>query len=96
MLMTTSDQSSQFICIHSKNTTHKEEYQKDTGNLSHMHLMLQILWDELNDAEKAFFMRDIIRTSNNETIRLEEVDDLINEEIFKSYDDWIKMLEKTS
>ena len=66
------------------------EYQKDTGNLSHIHLILQVKWDELTSEEKEF-MQDIIRASKNEIVRAEEIQKLIEEGIFKSYDDWIEM-----
>ena len=48
------------------------EYQKDVGNLSHIHLILQVLWDELNE-EETIFVQDLIRASNNEIVRPSEV-----------------------
>ena len=69
------------------------EYQKDAGNLSHIHLILQVLWDELTDEEKAF-MHDIIRASKNEIIRPEEAQQLIDEGIFNTINDWYEMQDK--
>ena len=66
------------------------EYQKDAGNLSHIHLILQVLWDELTDCEKEF-MQDIIRASKNEIVRPAEVQQLIDEGIFKSFGEWHQM-----
>ena len=69
------------------------EYQKDAGNLSHIHLILQVLWDELTDEEKAF-MHDIIRASKNEIIRPEEAQQLIDEGIFNTINDSYEMQDK--
>ena len=66
------------------------EYQKDVGNLSHIHLILQVLWDELDDQEQAF-VQDLIRASNNEMVRPEEVEPLIEEGVFKNQEDWLDM-----
>ena len=66
------------------------EYQKDAGNLSHIHLILQVLWDDLNAEERAF-MDDIIRASKHEIVRPEEVQKLVDEGIFKNSEDLYKM-----
>ena len=66
------------------------EYQKDAGNLSHIHLILQVKWDELTDEERQF-MKDIIRASKNEIVRPSEVEKLIEEGIFKNWSDWAEM-----
>ena len=70
------------------------EYQKDAGNLSHIHLILQVKWEELTPEEKDF-MDDIIRASKNEIVRPEEIQRLIDEGIFKSHEDWYEMQELT-
>ena len=66
------------------------EYQKDVGNLSHIHLILQVLWNLLTEQEKVF-VKDLIRASNCEIVRPEEVEDLIREGVFKNYDSWMEM-----
>ena len=66
------------------------EYQNDVGNLSHIHLILQVKWNELNDEEKEF-VKGLIRASNNEIVRPEEVEPLIEEGVFKTLEDWLDM-----
>ena len=66
------------------------EYQKDIGNLSHIHLILQVLWDKLTDEETAF-VNDLIWASNNEIVRPEEDEELINEGVFRNYQEWLDM-----
>ena len=66
------------------------EYQKDVGNLSHIHLILQVKWDEIDDEEKAF-VKNLIRASNSEIVKPEEVESLIDEGFFKNLEDWLDM-----
>ena len=66
------------------------KYQKDVGNLSHIHLILQVLWNLLTEQEEVF-VKDLIRASRCEIVRPEEVKDLIREGVFKNYDSWMEM-----
>ena len=68
------------------------EYQKDAGNLSHIHLILHVIWESLSDTEKEFD-RDLIRASGGEIVRFDEVQSMIDEGIYKSHQDWHAMQE---
>ena len=67
------------------------EYQKDTGNLSHIHLILEINWKVLSEEEKAF-VKDLIRASIVDIVRAEEYQSFIDESIFRSMDDHDDMI----
>lgn len=69
----------------------RNEYQKEVGNLSHIHLMLQIYWRLLNESQTAF-VKDLIRASVLEIVRTSEVQTLLDEGIFKSMDDYQDMM----
>ena len=69
----------------------RDEHQKEVGNISHAHLMLQIHWNLLNDSQIAF-VKDLIRASVLDIIRSDEIDSLINEGIFRLIDDHKAMI----
>jgi hypothetical protein len=64
----------------------RNEYQKDVGNLSHIHLILQVLWDLLNESELEF-MEELIRADIISVVKSEEIRDLIKEGLFKVPED---------
>ena len=64
----------------------RNEYQKEVGNLSHIHLMLQIYWKLLNESQTAFVM-DLIRASILDIVRSDEIESLINDGIFRCVED---------
>ena len=68
------------------------EYQKDIGNLSHIHLILQVKRNELSEEENKF-INDLIRASIGEVVRPQEVETFIDEGIFRSHEDWLLMQE---
>lgn len=57
----------------------RNEYQKDKGNVSHTHLMLRF--------EEKSFMNDLIRASVIDTIRVDEIDKLVEGGLMKSVHD---------
>ena len=63
----------------------RNEYQKDVGNLSHIHLMVEVLWDELTIDEKAF-VDELICSSIFDIAPHKVVDDYIKEGIFDRTD----------
>lgn len=69
----------------------RHEYQKDRGNLSHIHLILEVKWKDLSPEEEGF-VEDLIRASILDIVRTEEVESLINEGIFKSLEEYHKMI----
>ena len=64
----------------------RDEYQPDTGNLSHMHLMQGINKAKLTQEQKDK-LDDLIRCSIFDIVRTEEVQGLIDEGIMKSIDE---------
>ena len=68
------------------------EYQKDIGNLSHIHLILQVKRNELSEEENKF-INDLIPASIGEVVRPQEVETFIEEGIFRSHEDWLLMQE---
>ena len=40
----------------------RDEYQKDAGNLLHIHAMININWDGLNE-EQQYFVEELMRAS---------------------------------
>ena len=62
------------------------EYQEEKGNLSHIHLILEVKWDELTPSQKEF-LEDLIRCSALEVVRSDEIQHLIDEGIFKKKED---------
>ena len=64
----------------------RNEYQKEAGNLSHIHLILQVDWKVMNQSEKEF-VQDLIRASILDVVRPNEVQRFIDEGIFECVDD---------
>ena len=50
----------------------RKEYQEVTGNLSHIHLMLEVNWKKLNEDETKF-VKDLCRCSLMDIVRPLEV-----------------------
>jgi predicted GIY-YIG superfamily endonuclease len=71
------------------------EYQKDAGNLSHIHLILEISWKLLSDEEKEF-VKDLIRSSIVDVVRTEELQSYFDEGIFTSIDEYKDMVHDAS
>lgn len=65
----------------------RNEYQAKAGNVSHIHLMLEVCWQKMNDEEKSF-VHDLTRCSVLDIVRPNEVQRYIDEGVFKSIDDW--------
>ena len=64
----------------------RDEYQKDKGNLPHIHLILSVQMEKLNDQQKKK-LDNIIRASVCSIRTHEEIQELIDEGVFKSWDD---------
>lgn len=64
----------------------RNEYQKDAGNLSHIHLMIEVQWDALNEEEKKF-VDNLICANHLEICPGRDVEKYIAEGIFESVDD---------
>jgi hypothetical protein len=64
----------------------RNEYQKDKGNLSHIHLMLQVYWILLTASQKAFVM-DLVRADVFSIVRTQDIQEYINEGLFDSVED---------
>ena len=71
------------------------EHQKDTGNLSHIHLILQINWKVLSEEEKVF-VKDLIRASIVDIVIVEEYQSFIDEGIYRSMGDYNDMVKDTT
>jgi hypothetical protein len=67
------------------------EYQKDVGNLSHIHLILEVNWKVLNPEEKKY-IKDLIRCSIFDIVRPNEIESLINEGVFECIEDHRDMM----
>ena len=67
------------------------EYQKDVGNLCHLHLILEVNWKALSESETSF-VKDLIRASILDIVRTNEVQALIDEGIFQSMDNYEGMI----
>ena len=63
------------------------EWQKMVGNLHHLHLMLEVALNLLS-AEERTFIDDLCRCSIFDIVRVNEVDDLINDGTFESKEDY--------
>ena len=69
----------------------RKEYQELTGNLSHIHLMLEVNWKKLNKNETKF-VKDLCRCSLMDIVRPSEVKKLIEDGTFNSMEDWTYMI----
>lgn len=65
----------------------RKEYQALAGNLSHIHLMLEVNWSKLNDEQKKF-VEDLTRCSVLDIVRPSEVHHLIDDGTYTNYTDW--------
>ena len=64
----------------------RDEYQKDKGNLPHIHLILSVDMDNISE-EKKLKINDLIRASICSIRSYDEVNELIKEGVFKSWED---------
>ena len=64
----------------------RDEYQPNTGNLSHIHLMIGINKEKMTQKQKDK-IDNLIRCSICDIVRVNEVQDLIGEGIMKSIDE---------
>ena len=64
----------------------RHEYQKDAGNLSHIHLLLQVDWKCLKTEEKEF-VRDLIRASVLDVVRHDDAIKLVEDGVLEHVDD---------
>ncbi len=64
----------------------RNEYQKDAGNLSHIHMLIEVKWDEMTVDEKTF-VDNLIRTNHLDICPDEEVKDYISQGIFQDIEE---------
>ena len=64
----------------------RDEYQSDTGNLPHIHLMISLDLESMSVEQKTKISH-LIRASVMEIVHSSEVQDLINEGIINSFED---------
>ena len=57
----------------------RDEYQQDKGNLSRIHAMIRLNWDEINTDDRMSFIEDLVRASVVDYVRSDEVGKLIEE-----------------
>ena len=69
----------------------RNEYQDDVGNLSHIHLILQIYWSVMTSDNKKF-VKDLMRASTYDIVKPDEVQNMIDHGIFKTIDDYHDMV----
>jgi hypothetical protein len=67
----------------------RNEYQKEVGNLSHIHLMLQVDWKNL-DSHETQFVNNLIHTDLGYIICSDKAQALVDNGLFHS----IQMLSK--
>ena len=72
----------------------RDEYQGEVGNLSHIHMMISMNMDELNEHQQGK-IDDLIRASIVDIVRVDEVSDLIDEGIFKSFHELEDLIERS-
>ena len=66
------------------------EYQKEVGNLHHVHLILQVMYDMMTEEQKRF-VNDLVRASILDVVRPNEVEKMMEDGVYKSVDDWFDM-----
>ena len=69
----------------------RNEYQAKAGNLSHIHLILQVDYENLSAPEQKF-VDDLCRCAVLDIVRPDEIDKLIEDGTFESLDDWEEMI----
>ena len=47
----------------------RDEYRQDKGNLSHIHAMIRLNWDEINTDDRMPFIEDLVRASVVDLVR---------------------------
>ena len=70
----------------------RKEYQTKRGNISHLHMMIALMWGLMSEAEKEF-VNDLIRASIFDIVRTNEVPRMIEEGIFTHPDDVYTVIE---
>jgi predicted GIY-YIG superfamily endonuclease len=69
----------------------RDEYQDGEGNLSHIHGLARAV---VGSEEELRVLRDKIRGFNADIVRVEEVPDFVERQIFDKHDDWYEMSEE--
>jgi len=69
----------------------RDEYQKDAGNLPHIHAMISIDWKELNQEQKSF-VEDLVSASVCDIVPTKDVASLIEKGIMKKNMNTMKLL----
>jgi predicted GIY-YIG superfamily endonuclease len=65
----------------------RNEYQAKAGNLSHIHLMLEVDWKKMTE-EQTKYVNDLCRCSILDIVKPSEIKHLIEDGTFKTVDDW--------
>ena len=73
----------------------RDEYQGDTGNLSHIHLMLALKYEVMSRSLQDK-LNDLVRASICDIVRPDEVQEFINNGLFKTVDDLDILMEDAS
>ena len=69
----------------------RQEYQKLVGNLHHIHLIMEVAFNEMSEEEQKF-VNDLCRCSIFDVVRYNEIDDLINDGTLNDKDDYFSMV----
>ena len=69
-----------------KATFSRREYQSNSGNLSHAHIIIAVNWDALT-VEERDFVNNLARGSVYDVVRSHEIPDYIDQELINSQDD---------
>ena len=64
----------------------RREYQSNSGNLAHAHIILAVDWDQLDDNQR-HFVKNLGRASVFDTVRSNEIPDYIRRKIISNPDD---------
>ena len=64
----------------------RNEYQKDAGNLSHIHMLIEVKWEEMTVEEKNF-VDNLIRTSHLDICPDEEAEEYMRQGIFHNVEE---------
>lgn len=70
----------------------RKEYQKDRGNLSHAHMMIELDWEKMTD-EEANFVDDLIRASLCDIVKSSEIPSFIDKGVFEAVEDAFEVSE---
>ena len=73
----------------------RQEYQKLVGNLHHIHLVMEVSFDQMSPEERKF-VDDLCRCSIFDVVRFNDIDDLINDGTFADVEDYFSMVKDTN